>query len=368
MEGCSYGQHQQAAAGDAGAEEEDVMGALYKRGNVWWIKWYRNGRPFYESSGSATHEDAKNLLKLREGDIARGVPVTPQVNRCTIDELLADVVTDYTVNKQKSLADLQRRIDLHLFPYFQGRRAAQITTADIRRYTAARQQAGAANAQINRELSALKRAFNLAMQGGKALVRPHIPMLQERNVRTGFFEPAQYAAVRKHLPAPLQGVVSFAYLTGWRVPSEVLPLQWRQVDFAASTVRLEAGTTKNDEARTFPLTAELRALLEAQRAATDAVQRKLGRIIPHVFHRKGKPIKSYRKAWSKACTAAGLADRIPHDFRRSAVRNMVRIGIPERVAMTLSGHKTRSVFERYNIVSETDLQDAAKRLDAAAGR
>jgi integrase len=198
------------------------------------------------------HEDAKNLLKLREGDIARGVPVTPQVNRCTIDELLADVVTDYTVNRKRSIKDLKRRINLHLLPHFGGRRAAQITTADVRRYTAARQQAGAANAQINRELSALKRAFTLAMQGGKVLVRPHIPMLQERNVRTGFFEPEQFTAVRKHLPAPLQAVVSFAYLTGWRVPSEVLPLHWRQVDFAAGTVRLDAGTTKNDEARPAP--------------------------------------------------------------------------------------------------------------------
>lgn len=344
------------------------MGSIYQRGNVYWIKYHRQGRPFYESSGSTAHEDAKRLLQLREGDIARGVPVTPQVNRCTIDELLADVVTDYTINKRKSLGDLQRRLDLHLLPHFAGRRAAQITTADIRRYTAARQEAGAANAQINRELAALKRAYTLATQGGKVLVRPHIPMLQERNVRTGFFEAEQFAAVQTHLSAPLQAVVSFAYLTGWRVPSEVLPLQWRQVDFAAGTVRLDAGTTKNDEARTFPLTAELRTLLEAQRAVTDAVQRKLGRIIPHVFHRKGKPIKSFRKAWARACTDAALAGRIPHDFRRSAVRNLVRAGIPERVAMTMSGHKTRSVFERYNIVSEGDLREAAKRLDAAAGR
>jgi hypothetical protein len=97
------------------------------------------------------------MLKLREGDIACGVPVTPQVNRCTIDELLADVVTDYEVNKRKSKADLERRITLHLLPDFRGRRAAQVTTADIRRYTAARQQAKASNAQINREFSALKR-------------------------------------------------------------------------------------------------------------------------------------------------------------------------------------------------------------------
>lgn len=344
------------------------MGSIYKRGNVWWVKYHRQGRPLYESSGSAVHEDAKNLLKLREGDIARGVPVTPQVNRCTIDELLADVVTDYKVNQRKSLADLERRIDLHLAPYFGGRRAAQITTADVRRYIATRQDKKASNAQINRELSALGRAYTLGTQANRVLVRPHLPKLKERNTRTGFFEAAQFEAVRAKLTPALRPVVTFAYLTGWRVPSEVLRLQWRQVDLAAGTVRLEPHTTKNDEARTFPLTTELRALLEAQRAATDAVQRDLGRIIPHVFHRKGKPIRSFRKAWSTACTAAGVPGRIPHDFRRTAVRNMVRIGIPERVVMQLAGHKTRSVCDRYNIVSESDLQAAAERLNAASGR
>ena len=344
------------------------MGSIYKRGSIWWVKYHRRGRPFYESSGSAVHEDAKNLLKLREGDIARGVPVTPQVNRCTIDELLADVVTDYKVNEQRSLPDLQRRIYLHLEPYFGGRRAADITTADVRRYIAQRQAAEASNAQINRELSALGRAYTLGTEANKVLVRPHLPKLKERNTRTGFFEAAQFEAVRAKLPPALRPVVTFAFLTGWRVPSEVLKLQWRQMDFRACTAPLEPHTTKNDEARTFPLTAELRALLEAQRAATDAAQRDLGRIIPHVFHRKGKPVRSFRKAWATACTAAGVPGRIPHDFRRTAVRNMIRVGIPERVVMQLAGHKTRSVCDRYNIVSESDLQAAAERLDAAANR
>jgi integrase len=193
-------------------------------------------------------------------------------------------------------------------------------------------------------------------------------MLQERNTRTGFFEPEQYAAVKAKLDPPLQVVVTFAYLTGWRVKSEVLRLQWRQVDFAAGTVTLDPHTTKNGEGRTFPFTAELRALLEAQRAYTDEVQRKLGRIIPHVFHRwGGKRICDFRGAWRNARIAAGVPDRIVHDFRRTSVRNLVRAGIPERVAMTMTGHLTRSVFERYNIVSPADLRDAAKRLDEAAG-
>jgi integrase len=112
-------------------------------------------------------------------------------------------------------------------------------------------------------------------------------------------------------------VVTFAYLTGWRVNSEVLPLQWRQVDFAAGRVRLEPGTTKNKQGREFPFTAELRALLEAQRVHTDAVQRVRGAIIPHVFHRQGEPIRWFYDSWRSACQAAGIPGRIPHDFRRN---------------------------------------------------
>jgi integrase len=162
----------------------------------------------------------------------------------------------------------------------------------------------------------------------------------------------------------LQPVATFAYITGWRI-SEILNLQWPRVDFQAGFVRLEPGTTKNDEARVFPFTEELRAILEAQRANTEALKKE-NMICPWVFHRNGKPIRYFRCSWKTACRKAGIPARIVHDFRRTAVRNLVRAGIPERVAMKMTGHKTRSVFERYNIVSEGDLFDAARRLDFAS--
>lgn len=341
------------------------MGTIYKRGTLWWIKYHRGGRPFYESSGSTVYDDAKNTLQMREGDIARGVPVTSRANRCTIDELLADVVVDYRVNKKKSLKDLERRIKLHLLPYFGGWKAAAITLPDVQRYKEHRQGQGAANAQINRELAALKRAFVLGIDGSKVLARPRIKLLAENNVRVGFFEPEQFAKVRALLPAPLRPLVTFAYISGWRVNSEVLTLQWRQVDFAAGRVRLDPGTTKNKRGREFPFTRELRELLEAQKALTETLQRTEGRVIPHVFHRKGAPIRWFYDSWRTACKAAGVPGRVPHDFRRTAVRNLVRAGIPERVAMTMTGHETREVFERYNITSGGDLDDAARRLDDA---
>ena len=371
------------------------MGQLKRRGQTWWIRYYRNGRRFEESSGSKKESDAKSLLRLREGDIERGVAVTPKVGRIRFDEALKYVINDYRTNRKRSLDDVERRIEKHLTPFFGNRRMTSITTADIREYIDSRQKAttvarkaftftardgtprhvpeqrrtvaGVSNGEINRELTALKRMFNLAIQAGKLLQKPHIPFLKEDNVRVGFFEREQFLSVLQRLPEPVRPVATFAYITGWRIDSEVLSLEWRQVDFGAGEVRLDPGRTKNGEGRTFPMTRDLRELLDHQRAITENLQRRKKVVCRSVFHRAGQPIKSFRVAFRSACTEAGCPGRVLHDFRRTAVRNLVRAGIPERVAMQMTGHKTRSVFERYNIVSAGDLREAAKRLDAATG-
>ena len=167
------------------------------------------------------------------------------------------------------------------------------------------------------------------------------------------------------LPVEIQPIAEFAYITGWRL-SEVVGLTWKQVDFTAGTVRLEPGTTKNRAGRTFPVTPPLRALLEAQRASTVALGAKTGRIIPNVFHRRGKPIKTFYGSWRNACGDAGVPGRIFHDFRRTAVRNLERAGVSRSVAMQMVGHKTEAIYRRYAIVSESDLRTAADKLHASA--
>ena len=126
---------------------------------------------------------AKRLLQSREGDAARGIPVSAKIGQVKIDELIADVVTDYRINRKRSLGHVERRIRKHILPFFSGRRAVTISTADIERFILARQEAGAANAEVNRELAILKRAFSLGARAGKILNRPHIPALKENNVR-----------------------------------------------------------------------------------------------------------------------------------------------------------------------------------------
>lgn len=276
-----------------------------------------------------------------------------------------DFLNDYEINAKKSYKDAERSAR-SLEKYFKGRKAHSITTADIADYISVRKKDGLENSSINRELSALRRMFNLALQCGKIIRKPHVPMLAENNIRKGFFEWEDFESVRAKLPQHLLAPMMFAYLTGWRVRSEILTLRWTNVDFRAGTVRLEPGTTKNKDGLLIYMNPLMKNLLEEELKRTKLLQRKFGRIVPLVFsNKRGKPIVNYYKAWREACRQAGLLGKIPHDFRRTAVRNMVKAGIPERVAMQLTGHKTRSVFDRYHIVSDGDLKEAAQKLYSA---
>ena len=330
---------------------------------TWTIRYFRNGRAHQEPTTYTRKTDAQTLPRRREGRIADGVPVSAVAFRVSFDDAARDVTNDFAVNGKRSLDDVKGRIRNHLTPYFVGRRLSDISASDVRAHVSERQTAGAANGTINRELQILKRCFSLAKKAHKIYDCPDIPKLREAAPRAGFFETAQVSTVCQHLPAELAAVVRFGYLTGWRVESEVLPLEWRNVDFKAGEIRLDAGSTKNGDGRVFPMTRDLRALLEAQPAAYEQ-RKKAGQLMPRVFVRmvaKGrrgpkapKPIRSLGEAWKAACRAVGCPGRIVHDLRRSAVRTFVRAAVPERVAMKLTGHKTRSVFERYNIVSDSD--------------
>lgn len=332
------------------------MGMIYKRGNVWWLKYYRDGKPYYESAKTAKETEARRLLKKREGEISEGKLPGVIASRVRFDELLEDLVTDYKINHRKSFKQMESRVT-HLEKFFGGMRIPNITTVKAKEYIHLRMEGEASNATINRELAALKRMFSLAAQCTPPKVGqiPYIPRLKESDPRKGFFEHGEYLRLLAGLPDYLQPIVTFAYKTGWR-KGEILNLTWDRVDLNEGVVRLEPGEPKNEEARTIFLDSELRNIFKAQRS--------IG--CPYVFHLNGEKIdvQKVERDWNKACERARIAGKIFHDFRRTAVRNMVRAGIPEKVAMMVSGHKTRSIFERYNIVSESDLREASAKQEA----
>ena len=368
------------------------------------MKYYVNGRAVRESTETTKETEAKQRLKSREGKAADGVPVKPKMNRILYDEAAADLRRHYQTTGERDLDEAEGRLK-HLDPFFHLMRLANIGPADITRYIAERQVGvtdasgkilvkPAANGTINQELGVLGRMLTLAYENGKLLRLPIIHKLKPAAPRSGFFERSQFEAVKRHLRPDLQVAVSLDYAFGWRTQSEVLTLLLAQVDLNACTIRLEPGTTKNDDGRLVYLTPELVDLLRAQVDRVELLSMELGRPVPFLFpylsgEHRGERIQDFRKAWTTACLHAmleglegaeraqreaelkaalkrkerpGLLKMLRHDFRRTAVRNMVNRGVPERVAMKITGHKTRNVFDRYHIVSPGDLQEAAKKL------
>ncbi len=345
------------------------MGYLDRRGRIWWAKYYVNGAPRRESTGTEKQEEARRFLKLREGAVGKGAPVAPRLDRILYDEAAQDLRGHYRTTGARDLGEAEFRLK-HLDSFFAGRRIATIGPADATAYVAQRQREKASNGTINRELAVLNRMVRLAYENGKLLRLPIIRRLQESGPRQGFFGEAEFLALHEALPIYPRPLAAFAYTTGWR-REEVRGLTWSQVDLQAGTVRLEPGTTKNQEGRTVVLPEPLRAPVAEQweRAVAivrkenpEATPREVAERIPWVFHREGRPIRNFRRAWAGACKRAKFPGRLFHHLRRTAIRNMVRVGIPERVATAISGHRTRSVFDRYNIVAEGDLHEAARRL------
>src|SRR5215468_11930044 len=329
---------------------------------TWTMKLWVGGRPLKRSAGTTSRAVANKRLEAWKAAIQQGMYV-PDAEQTRFDDLVTLLLDDYRANSRKSLDRVEDAID-HLNEMFTGSRAQAITSERIRGYVRHRQDERAANATINRELAALKRMFRLGERAGKVVRRPFIAMLQEHNARTGFFERDQFDRVLAHLSEDLKAVFEADYIAGWRVKSELLTRQWGHVDFQSGWLRLEPGETKNGEGRQFPLTPALRAVLQRQRERTLAVEKARHTAIPWVFHRDGQRIKSFRRAWLTACKRAGVFGRVPHDFRRTAVRNLERAGVPRSTAMKMVGHRTESIYRRYAIVDETMLREGAVKLQA----
>ena len=193
-------------------------GHLYRRGDVWWVQYYHHGQRIRESAQSAVRADAARLLRRRLGEIGTGRFVGPDGERVTFEQLAAMIEDDYRANGRKSLRRALLSVK-HLREYFGHDRAVEITSDRIAAYVRARREAGAQPATIRLELAALKRMFTLAVQAGRIGQRPHVPSLEVRNVRSGFFEEPEMRAVLARLSDDLRPVIEFAYLTGWRAGS-----------------------------------------------------------------------------------------------------------------------------------------------------
>jgi integrase len=321
---------------------------------TWWLDYSVEGTRHREPAHTRSRIEALEVLRQRIGDRKTG-KVIGRPDRVTLADLRGGLERHYRREDNRSLLRAQqafRHLDEFLGPTT---RAMRINNARVGQYIEHRLSEGAARGTVYYEVRILGAAFGVAIDDELLAVRPGFKVPTLRNARTGFFEDGDFAALLLELPDHLHGVVRFLRLTGWR-KSEVLGLTWDQVDWEGQVIRLYATQTKGGDARVFPfgLAPELKELLEGQWRARNGL---------FVFHRKGQRIGSFRGTWIRACKKAGLEGRLVHDLRRSAARDFRRRGVSEGEIMRLCGWKTRSMFDRYNIIDEADLAEAvAKRF------
>ncbi len=337
-------------------------GSVYKRGDNFWLCYYRNGVPIRESAKTTERKKAEKLLQQRLAEIQTGNFSGLAVEKITVQELADDFFRDLRINERKAIDDVQRRVKLHVLPFFGHLKAVNVSSAIVAKYVDQRQQEGSAAATINRELAALKRMFRLGQQQTPPKVKqlPYIPQLKESNVRKGFVEDHQYtllaAATSKH-GLWLRSIFECGYVYGWRA-EELKTLRVNQVNLQDRTIRLWSGETKNDQGRVVTMTQKVYQLL-----SQCVVGKKPD---DYVFTRdNGQQVIDFRIAWINCCEDAGVEGLLFHDLRRTAVKNMVRAGIPEKIAMMISGHKTRSIFDRYAIFNQRDIAEAVNKLEKA---
>lgn len=388
-------------------KRERGTGGLINVGGVWYMLWRHHGKQFRKSTGEVVKERAKRALQRKIDEIRDGGPVVPDPDRIRYADLRALYVQDCQDQELKS-----RRWDSdgeiyfasslkHLDAFFSGWKVSEITVDAINEFKAARQKAGAANGTINRSLAALRRMFKLAIEQSKIKYTPAIKMLYEPkrvSPRQGFLEIPDYQKLFDTLPPYIRPLLAMGFYTGMRL-GEIIGLKWHQVKLSdaagESHIELSAEDTKNSEPRIVPLIDGLPEMLENIRrnnpkaSGTDFV----------FLTATGHPIRSassFIKPWRTACIKAAIRTKLNgkgvvshfskgpkccpycsaenvekgtwvgfifHDLRRSAVRNLTQAGVPRSLAMKITGHKTESVFERYNITTTQDVQDAGARVE-----
>lgn len=350
--------------------ERGPKGEKIERSPFWYAQYYEHGKQVRVNTKETVR--AKALVELRRLMAARdGGALNPNdQKKVHYEDLRTALLANYAARGNRSLLvrangdeTVMGLSQLDKFFGFDennpGPPVTSITTDLARKFVEQRRAEGAGNAVINRSLAALRRMLKLAKREKRIQDVPFIEFQKEPPARRGFVTDKQFGTLVKNLPTHLRPLISLLFFCGVRL-GEALAIEWSQIDFKAGLIRLY--DTKNDEPRAVPLPSILRMLLQP-------IEPKAGRVFDAT---------NLRKEWMTACEAAGLGRKIEvtgkkydpryegltiHDLRRSAVRNLVRAGVPETVAMKISGHRTRSVFDRYAIASESDLRSAMSKVE-----
>jgi len=340
-------------------------GFLYRCGSVWYGSYNENGKRVRRSLKTENEEVAKKRLQKLRGAVTRGEIGTGQ--RATVGELLDDLLVHLEVRGAASRSKVKSHVKT-IRTAFGHLPASALETAAVERYQQLRLGEGRKPATVNRELEALRQAFNIAAKRSPPKVRtvPYIPLLRVDNARQGFLSRADFEALLAGLADPdVRDFVEWFWWTGMR-PNEIRQLTWEMYDRETATLTLAPEAEKTRRGRALKVVGPLAKIMKRRQA-----KRLLSTTL--IFHRTshrqpGKPVKDFRVQWKQALATASLpADLLPYDLRRSAVRNMIRAGVREGVVMKISGHRTRATFDRYNITSGDDLEEAVTAVAAYVG-
>jgi integrase len=341
----------------------------------WFAQYYSaDGRQHRVSTGTPVQAKAAAFLRKLISESEQGRATSTAARKLTYADIRKGLLDNYVERGNRSLkttADGAENINglKQLDEFFgyssdnPGVPVISINTETGRRFTRQRLSEGVGNAMVNRSLACLRRMLRIAHEEGRIQFLPKIRLQKEPPARKGFLALEKFDELVGLLPSHLRPLITFLYYCGVR-SDEAKQMEWTQVDLDARLIRLEHDQTKNEEARTVPLPAVLVMMLKE-------IEPKHGKVFSAT---------NLRTEWQKACAACGLGTRtlveseegypwykyeglIVHDLRRSAIRNLVNAGVPERVAMKISGHKTRAVFDRYHIVSTDDVTNAMRRLE-----
>ncbi len=330
---------------------------------------------------AAAWTEAKRVRDQFITDVSAGKVATSDVESVTCGELLTIYISHLKAQKKPAAYVIEKCIEANIRPFFGPKKVAKLETRHFEQYREMRTET-VSNTTVDHDFTYLKSALLLEHKKTPSrVVRvPHIPKSGEDNVRMGFLEFDGYEKVLAQLPVSLQCLFVVAYHIGNR-KGALLELKWPQVDFKNGVIRFVRMQNRKPVPLAAPIYGDMEDWLRRQRTFRDEhfpecdfvffwypIDCEIDPTLKsgHGGRRNepGSPIKTFYQSWNSAVKEAGFPDLLFHDLRRSAVRNMVeKIGMSEKRAMEISGHKTRSCFERYHIVSLADIQESGKKMD-----
>jgi|GEM_PF-444741 len=365
--------------GDGEESRERGLGSIGRvNGSRFWYIWYygQDGKRRRESTKTTDSRKANKILRNRLVAIDKGESVDFRTMR--YEDLRALLVADYQSHGKLTAQDGKfgrKNMLKPLDEFFANVKVSAITTDMLRKFVAARKSEGVSGPTANRNLALLRRMFMLAIKEGKLLNKPYFPMEKESKPRKGFVERPEFEQLRDTLPEHLHPLVTFLYESGCRYGAAT-EIMWEWVKLEEGIIEIPAGVTKNDDALTLPLSSELLAMLNKRfkddapvfdsmnfRKEWEKACVKIGKGVIVEMKTPVKKPKPGEKKWNYWWKYTGL---IPHDLRRSAVRNSIRAGNDQATAMSISGHRTVSTFQRYNIINDEDKKLAMKKIEQAA--